>query len=78
MVLVLDKENLRQDNGGRTRPTEGQRGTDGIFFALYRAMWPMDLVRAFMARAEVEGREMTVICSHYDPMEVEGYVMLNN
>jgi hypothetical protein len=36
MVLVLDRENLRQDNGGRTRPTEGQRGTDGIFFALYR------------------------------------------
>ena len=45
-------------------------------------MWPMEelarLVWVFMARVEqVEGREMMLIWVHYDPMEVEDYVMLN-
>lgn len=42
-------------------------------------MWPMEWARlVFGPRVEqVEGREMMEICSHYDPMEVEDYVMLN-
>jgi hypothetical protein len=82
MVLVLDRENLRRTTGDERGQPRGNVVRVASFSPYIGAMWPMEelarLVWVFMARVEqVEGTEMMLIWVHYDPMEVEDYVMLN-